>query len=129
MDHLFHKRLVTPNEINEEATLAIGYSLAFLISFADYMTSSTIQLHFLYVFPIAIVGLHADKNRFLFGILGYSNLLQLLTITSYENVDSLNKVILIVLCLFITSLTAYFSKAARIAYLEAKNSGTSKITE
>lgn len=128
MDNQYFKRLVTPNEINEEAILAMGYCLAFLISFADYMTSSSIQLHFLYVFPIALVGLHADKILVLLGILAYSNLLQVVTITSYENLDMINKGILIALCLVITSLTAYLSKTARISFLEARNNDSSNLS-
>ena len=55
MSTSFLKRLATPDDVGEDAVIAAGFGLAFLISFIDFTTGSGIQLHFLYIFPIALV--------------------------------------------------------------------------
>jgi len=124
MIHSFFKHLVTPGSENEDAIVAAGYGLAFFISFLDYMSGSAIQLHFLYIFPVGLVGLHSDKKIFLWGVLLYSNLLQILTIMSYSDISFFERSTLIELCVFLTFLVAYLSRIAHVTYLEAKNNST-----
>ncbi len=114
------KRLATPGAIPQTSMLVASYIAMALIFAADMLTdgrNATIQMHLLYLFPLAMIGFHSDRIMTVRVAVAVSVAIQIVVL-AVETLPVYARISLA--CLFIPSdlFVVYLSRIARANFLE-----------
>jgi diguanylate cyclase (GGDEF)-like protein len=119
----FLRLLTTPGSIPTNIAFAVSVVVMLGIFFADFFTNEDIQLHILYVFPIALVVMHHDSPILIVISMIFAVIFMSVTLTHY-GLSTLSVLINVVIGISAYCAMTYFSYSARANYLKAMNSAT-----
>jgi diguanylate cyclase (GGDEF)-like protein len=119
----FLRLLTTPGLIPTNIAFAVSVVVMLGIFFADFFTNEDIQLHILYVFPIALVVMHHDSPVLIVISMIFAVIFMSVTLTHY-GLSTLSILINVAIGISAYCAMIYFSYSARINYLKAMDSAT-----
>jgi len=114
------KDLVTPGALSQNKVLTVSYASMFVIFVLDVLTDfrhATIQMHLLYLFPLAMVGLHCERLWAVRLSVFISIVLQIITVV-VEPLPLYAKLSLVALFAPSDLFAAYMARIARANFLE-----------
>lgn len=115
------KDLVTPGALPQGKVLAASYIAMVAIFLVDVLTDfrhATIQMHLLYLFPLAMVGLHCERIAAVRLQLFVSIMLQIITVLTEMALPLYAQVALVALFVPSDIFAAYMARIARANFLE-----------
>lgn len=119
----FLRLLTTPGVIPSNIAFGLSVVMMLGIFFADFFTNEDIQLHILYVFPIALVVMHHDSPILIVISMIFAVIFMSVTLTHY-GFSTLSILINVVIGIAAYCAMIYFSYSARVNFLKATNSAT-----
>ncbi len=119
----FLRLLTTPGVIPSNIAFVLSLAIMLGIFFADFFTNEDIQLHILYVFPIALVVMHHDSPMLIALSMIFAVIFMSVTLTHY-GLSTLSILINVVIGIAAYCAMIYFCYSARFNYLKAMNSAT-----
>lgn len=114
------KDLVTPGALSQNKVLTVSYVVMILIFVLDMLTdvrNATIQMHLLYLFPLAMVGLHCERLSAVRLSIAISLILQVI-IVFVEPLPLYARIALMALFIPSDLFAAYMARTARANFLE-----------
>ncbi len=120
------KDLVTPGAIPQSTVLIASYAAMILIFVLDALTdirNATIQMHLLYLFPLAMVGLHCDRLAAVrLGV--FVSLALQVAIVFIEPLPMYARIALMALFIPSDLFAVYMARIARVNFLEVSKLST-----
>ncbi len=115
------KDLVTPGALPQNKVLIASYVAMVVIFLVDVLTDfrhATIQMHLLYLFPLAMVGLHCDRIAAVRLQVFISIMLQIITVLTEMVLPLYAQIALVALFVPSDIFAAYMARIARANFLE-----------
>ncbi len=120
------KDLVTPGALAQNKVIATSYISSLVIFLVDVLTDTrhaTIQMHLLYLFPLAMVGLHCERVAAVRVQVILSIVLQLITVI-VEPLPLYAQIALVFLFVPSDLFAVYMARIARANFIEVAKLGT-----
>ncbi len=116
------RSVVTPRGFSQKLVAYGSYFAIFAmlaIFIVDIVTPSTIQMEFLYIFPLVVISLHCERMRLVSGAVILALLLQGIHIVT-DTIPISSKIINAIMVLLTNITVVFVSRIARINFIEVE---------